>query len=242
MSLSQADLAMFARFGIGPELLNLARVDRVTDAQARSLYGMTLPGDLSGIAFPYHRPINNGHSKDHRLLVRIRRDHPGIKDGKPEAKYVSEFGITYKRLFFPPNCEALLNEPTTPTVLVESEKAVLALWAWDARRTAGILPIGLGGCYGWLGKRGRDEKGPSIDLDYCNGRDVIILLDSNASTKPQVKKARIRLAQELTNRGCMVRIAELPEAEGLNGPDDAIALLGDQVISDSYAMHDCSVT
>jgi len=220
---------MFARYGLGPDLLALAHVIRVTDGEARRLFGMTFSGDLSGLAFPYFALDSNGVR---RLMARIRRDHPEMKDGKPDNKYISESGITYKRLYFVPGSDALLNDPSTTIVLVEAEKSTLALWAWNQRQAAGILPIGLGGCYGWTGKRGRDEKGPSIDLDCCNGRNVVILLDSNAAIKQQVRIARARLAQELVNRGSSVKIAELPEAPGLNGPDDGLALSGDQIIVD----------
>ena len=45
MNLTPADLQIFARLGIGPELLERASVERVTDSEAREVYGVTGPGD-----------------------------------------------------------------------------------------------------------------------------------------------------------------------------------------------------
>ncbi len=47
------DLAMFARLRIPAELLTDARVQRVSDFQAKDLFGIQYSGDKSGIVFPY---------------------------------------------------------------------------------------------------------------------------------------------------------------------------------------------
>jgi len=47
-----ADLAAFARFGITPELLQDAGVQRVTDAEARESFGIRGDGAMDGLVFP----------------------------------------------------------------------------------------------------------------------------------------------------------------------------------------------
>jgi len=70
-SLIAADLEQFRRIGVTPDLLDSARVRRVTDCEARRDYGITFDGDVSGIAFPYLNPTTG-----FRLTARLRRDNP----------------------------------------------------------------------------------------------------------------------------------------------------------------------
>jgi len=64
----------------------------------------------------------------------------------------------------------------------------------------------------------------------CANRDVVILLDSNADAKPEVRAARSALVRELEHMGARVRIASVPALDGVNGPDDLIAVRGDEAI------------
>ena len=57
------------------------------------------------------------------------------------------------------------------------------------------------------------------------------MLDSNADAKPEVRSARFALARELNHMGARVRIATVPPLDGVNGPDDLIAVGGDEAIS-----------
>ena len=89
-----------------------------------------------------------------------------------------------------------------------------------------------GGVWGWLGKIGKNEKGPIADLNFINGRDVTILFDSNVAPRADLRRARLQLAQELTARKCQVKIANLPEVEGVNGPDDCVEICGDATVAE----------
>ena len=54
-----------------------------------------------------------------------------------------------------------------------------------------------------------------------------------------MRSARWRLAEELTGRGAVVRLADIPPVDGVNGPDDCVGLCGDQIfaaILDSAAL------
>jgi hypothetical protein len=229
-NLTAADVELHARLGIPPELIErVAR--RVTDREAREVLSSRHTGNLAGIIYNYNNPITG-----HRETCRLRRDHCELEDGKPRDKYLSAFGDR-RHLFFPPDVAELLVDITVPVIMVEAEKSSLATTA--AAKTVGrrVLVPSTGGVYGWRGRIGKaedargarvDEVGPLHDFDRIAwpNRDVIIAFDANAATNPKVQGARRALARELYRRGAAVRIANLPEAPGVNGPDDYIGICG----------------
>lgn len=101
-----ADIAAFARLGIPSELLAQARVQRVTDLEARERYGIKGPAtsDMSGIVFPYSNVASGV-----RVTARVRRDNPEVEDGKEKNKYISAYGDR-KHLYFPPGAADKLEE------------------------------------------------------------------------------------------------------------------------------------
>lgn len=236
-TLTESDLDAFAKLRIPASLLAEAGVRRVTDAEARRDFGIVgSPSmDMAGVVFPYY-----SHVTGRRTTARLRRDHPEIdaETGKPKNKYLKPFGDGL-HLFFPPNAAAKLGEAEMPLALVESEKASLAVTAWASRVGIEMLAVALGGIWGWHGRVGKadapdgarvDIKGPLPDLDVCNGRLIYIILDSNVATNPKVRQAEKALVTLLAERGCEVRICRLPQLEGLNGPDDLLALCGDDAM------------
>ncbi len=233
--LMKRDLAMFARIGVPPDLLEAAHVERVSDADARERFGIQGPvsRNMAGIVFPYH-----SHITGNRVTARVRRDNPEIEDGQPKNKYISAYGDG-RHLYFPPDVKSKLALPETPIVLVEAEKSGLGLTAWAQRTGTDLLALGLGGCWGWRGRIGKTESasgervdvlGPLPDLSVCDGRTVYVMLDANTATNYKVQAARAALAKELRKRGCTVLICELPSVGGVNGPDDYIAAAGDEAM------------
>jgi uncharacterized protein (DUF927 family) len=235
-----ADLAAFNSLGIPPELLLRAHVRRVTDMEARENYGITGPAtsDMSGIVFPYFS-VSTGA----RVTARLRRDNPEIVDGKEKNKYISAYGDR-KHLFFPPGAADKLQDSDTLVVLVEAEKSALALTAWAERTGREFLAVAMGGCWGWRGRIGKqenfrgervDEMGPLSDLSCCDGRKVYVLLDANVATNAKVQQARAALIRELKKRGSEVLVCNLPTLDGVNGPDDYIAVCGDEAMTEVFA-------
>lgn len=219
MSLEQHDLETFRKFRVPQELLERAGVRRISHAEARRM-GLGADGDLRGVFFPYKF---NGQD----INGRVRRDNPNVNDkGKPENKYVGFPKETHQRcLYYPPDYQETLADPTAPVFLVEAEKSVLAVTALLKRNNYKGTAIGLGGCWGW---RNRDEAGVSLpiqDFDRIQweGRPVVIILDTNVRTNPEVQKAEQALVGELRKRGADVQVVHLPAEEGVNGPDDYIA-------------------
>ena len=95
MSLTAADLELHAKLRIPSDLLQRARVRRVSDPEAREVLGLNgKAGDFSGIEYPYLNPLTG-----HRGTSRVRRDHPEIENGKPKNKYMSGFGDNRHILF-----------------------------------------------------------------------------------------------------------------------------------------------
>ncbi len=218
-ALTPADLAMFAKLKNPADLVQAAGVRRVTDAEARAL-GITGAVDMGGICFPYCDPVTGEMD-----TLRVRLDHPPMKDGKPDGKYRCPKGRP-RRLYFPPDAAEKLEDLNVPIVLVEAEKSALALTAWAARTSPAILPFAMGGCWGWLQNNAPAKSTPLADLDYVNGHPVIVMLDANASSNPDVQAAQEALVAELRRpeRKCpSVAAATLPQIVGVNGPDDLIA-------------------
>jgi hypothetical protein len=236
-ALRRTDIEAFLAIGVSETATATAHLRRVTHTEARDICGICYKSThLEGIAFPYLNPETGDI-----VTWRVRRDHPEVApDGRPIAKYVSP--PERRHLYFVPNCKDALADRAVTAIVVESEKSVLAIDA--AERRAGrprSLGMATGGCWGWHGITGKttsptgarvDEKGPLTDFDRVvwTGRDVVILFDSDVATNAQVRAGRRALAAELTRRGASVRIGELPEEEGINGPDDFVGKRGDDAL------------
>ncbi len=234
---------------IDEALLAEANARRVNDPEARE-WGFRGKGDLSGIVFPYF-------DLDGTLrCARLRRDTPELDtDGRPRGKYLSTYG-DLRMLYFPPGATELLG-PDVPVLLVEAEKSALALMSWARRHGTKLLAVATGGCNGWRGRTGKemqpdgslaDVKGPLpgfADL-ACEGREIFICFDANARTNPNVRRARAELANYLASLGVNVRIADLPEMDRVNGPDDLIAEGGDEamaaVLESARTWNECALS
>lgn len=225
---------MFAAIGVSEHTaVALAGVRRVSHHETREVCGIRFKSDhLEGVAFPYLDP-----ESERIRSWRVRRDHPELEsDGTPIAKYVAPPDRKY--LYFAPSCYPQLTDTSAMAIIVESEKAVLAIVESEVRTNRPhSLSIATGGCWGWRGVVGKttsangarvDQKGPLPDFDRAawTGRDTVIVFDANTSTNPKVQAARRALAVELQKRGAHVRIAELPVEQGVNGPDDFIGKHG----------------
>ena len=230
-TLTTADLKMFQEFGVDNQLLEAAQVHRLDNHEAKDA-GFRYGGDLSGIVFPYPHFVSA-----QCVTARMRRDKPDLDaDGKPVAKYIQRYGER-PFLYFPPNAQQRLRDAQR-IVIVEAEKSVLAITALSDRNNLNLLAVACGGCWGWKGRIDREQtpdgglrdvRGPITDLNYIvtNGKDIDILFDSNSQSNPKVRTARRELASYLTALGARVMIADLPQVEGVNGPDDLIKVAGE---------------
>jgi hypothetical protein len=235
-ALLPADLALFEKLRIPAELVTRAGIVRVTDTEARKVFGIKGGGDMSGIAFPFWKPQSmlNG-SAWIRWYVRIRRDNPDT-DGK--RKYMAPYAD--KRHFYFPPCPEFFADTDIPVALVEAEKSALALLAWAQRTGRKLLPIAIGGCWSWKGRVGLkttssgkhvEDHGVIRDLNICrDNRKTFVLLDSNTNTNPKVAAARAALVLQLQKQKAAVSVLDLPVGPW-NGPDDFVGVQGDEAMT-----------
>jgi uncharacterized protein DUF3854 len=233
VTLNAKHFAHLSNFHIPIELLEAAGVCSATDAEVRELLGLNgfhAGENLDGILFPYLDPTTG-----RRVGARVRLDRP-LDDG---GKYVSE--PRCKHIFFPPGTSEVLKDAAVTAVIVEAEKSALALRALCDRTGAKLLPIAIGGCWGYrrtIGKKPlpgggtEPEKGISPDFDLVTwpGRRTILAYDANAATNREVRRARLQAEREFDEREAKVAIANLPDSEAVNGPDDYIAKFGDEAM------------
>jgi Domain of unknown function (DUF3854) len=234
-TLTERDLELFRRIGVPIDLLEAACIERVSNRDARARFGIQGPAsrDMAGIVFPYC-----SHITGRRVTARVRRDNSEIEGGRSRNKYVSPFGDP-RHLYFPPGAVEKLRSSETPIVLVEAEKSALALTSWAKRMGMDLLALGMGGCWSWRGRIGKTEgadgsrvdiTGPLPDLSVCDQRRVFVVMDANVAGNAKVRQAEKALAISLAERKCDVQIRHLPSFDDVNGPDDLIAIRGDDAM------------
>ncbi len=242
--LTDKDIKFLSASFIQPGLARSAGIFRVDSATGAELLGRNGNADYAGLVFPYYRP---GHTPPREY--RLRRDNPDLEqraDGqiKQKGKYLAPPGGANLIYFVPMTHSDWLADTNLPICITEGEKKTLALWelAWhgltDSATVPSFLPIGLSGVWNWRGRVGKtagptgqrqDVKGviPDLDLISWEGRKAYVVFDTNVQTDESVNAARRGLAAELTRRGALVRLIDLPHIEGVNGVDDLLALKGE---------------
>jgi hypothetical protein len=237
-----ADYEGLGKLGITPEIIERARLERVTREDAEKL-GIFLNCD-GGINFSYFLPPVNGNNTTKPVYYAVRQDKPPVVSGEVDRKYLFAPGKTYP--YFAPADPAWYDKKV-PAIIVESQKAALSILRWAEDNHRPLLPIGINGCWGWSGQVGiapneageREAQNDILDLlaSCCRSRRVYLLYDANEATSVNVRVARDRLAQRLLRKITGdVRLLHLPPAVGApwNGPDDFIGECGDDYFRDLF--------
>ncbi len=253
--LSPTDLRGLSQAGIDADLADRALLRRVDSATGAAIVGRNGSDDFAGIAIPYIWPGTN-RVREYRL----RRDRPDMEWShgvlKPRGKYLSPPGRSNMVYFVPETEESWLADSTLPMLIVEGEKKAIAAsaLAWlkvgDAADRPRWLTMALPGVWNWRGKTGRtagpqggylDVKGTISDFNSIvwQGRQVMILFDSNVHTNEGVRIARSALAKELRRRGARILFIDVPADAGVNGVDDLVGTWGrdrvlDLILRSSY--------
>lgn len=119
---------------------------------------------------------------------------------------------TGARLYLP------LKVTNGPLYLCEGEKKTLAA------HQAGMNAVGIGGLWNWL------TKGEPIDdlkLIEWDGRDVVIIPDSDVFHRQDLLRAVYALGREIRERGASVSVARIPQpGQGKIGLDDYLVAGG----------------
>lgn len=223
-----ADAAQWMK--LTPQLVKLAGLCEVTDAEARESLGLPTSGfkkevdprDMSGIAFK-----GNDLSGKKRGIYQVRRHHPDMDKGKVANRWMSAAGSKNRYI------------NTTPgklkagdlVIRVESVKSVWAITA-SAERVGrkNIKLIDTNGLMGWM-LSDKDEKGDKVGVSYPNpelmslaGHDVLDIPDSNATRSdlaPKVESFQEHLLEQVHVNN--LRTVRIPQEPGVNGPDDYLS-------------------
>ena len=173
------------------------------------------------IPFPSPDGSNNGY-------CRIKLDYPRSV-GERIVKYESPRGAG-NRAYFPPGVGADMIKTAPLIILTEGEKKALAV------SQTGTTCIGLTGVWNWQKKRKKADTGATYgerllidDLGAIGwkGKQVVICFDSDAADNTGVQLAESRLAETLSKRGAVVRVARIPsDGDGKVGADDYIIAHG----------------
>src|SRR5215813_6452962 len=122
----------------------------------------------------------------------------------------------------PPSTSARLYMPFAvsdgPVYICEGEKKTLAA------HQAGLNAAGIGGLWNWL-----TNSEPIADLNIIewDGRDVLIVPDSDVFQRQDLLRAVYALGRELRERGALVSVAEIPQpGQGKIGLDDYLVAGG----------------
>lgn len=223
-TLNEKHRAELRASGIGDELIEKAGIRSVADDEIEALLGWKPKHHHwgTGWAIPFRQ---SGEVKAE--YCRVKLDFPRNKDGKP-VKYESPIKLR-NRPYFPPGFwEALANARLI--LITEGEKKALSA------AQAGFCCIGLVGVYGFQLSRPKTDNGrrygqrellPELAAIEWNGRQVVIVFDSDAAEKDGVKIAEHKLAEVLGKAGAIVKVVRLPaDGDEKVGLDDYLVKHG----------------
>jgi hypothetical protein len=147
-------------------------------------------------------------SRDGRQVEQLRPDRP------------LDFGGDLHKYLWPTGETSILNEviaageDTKTVLIVEGTKQCLAAGSWAP---GGVAVYGIGGCRNWS-----SDGLPIEDLAVVDGHAVVICLDADVATNPDVWSAAESLGKAVRLEGATaVRYADTG-AKGTNGLDDVL--------------------
>lgn len=160
--------------------------------------------NFPAILFPWTSP-------DGRVMYQVRPDDPTVdqKTGKPR-KY--SFGRGEGSILWavrPVKGSELM-------VIVEGTKQGLAAATYAP---SGVSVYSIAGCRNW-----QVDGSPIPDLGVADGKNVVVILDADAATNPEVYSAGTGLAEALAMEGATkVTFGRLPGGASKSGLDDILA-------------------
>ena len=225
---------------LSPRHLKMLREESgISDAviEARGYRTITNVKELEAIGFPPAQRRVPGlllplHATDGTQPIAIYRpDNPRVIEQKrkrknPDGTYPNKV-LKYEmpkgsavRVDCPPMARDRLSDPKPPLWITEGQKK------GDSLVSRGLCAIALLGVWNFKGRN--DLGGTTILVDFDNiawdGRDVRIVFDSDAMTKPPVSQALDRLTEILQRRKAHVAAIYLPPGKkGKVGVDDWLA-------------------
>src|ERR1017187_9714110 len=193
--LAPGDIAKLQACGVRPKDAVDAGFTRVTSSESSFHLNRTDTGDLEGIMVPY-RLLGAGISH-----CRVMLDTPvRLKTSKGKLVPVLQPVASTNHLYYVPGTTpTVLADSSVPVVFCDSELCALAALQCRKAGQPPILPVGVGGAWGWRKSRVFDdpdggetkvEKGPVADIEEKiaqEGRRIIIAFASDAAKDAGVK-------------------------------------------------------
>src|ERR1017187_9832219 len=221
-----------------------AGLTHVTSSEAAFHLNRTDTGVFEGIQIPY-RDLGAGVSHCRVLLETPVK----LKTSKGRPVHILQPVASTNHLYYVPGtAPGALEDTKVPVLLVDSELSALAALQPREAGQPSILPVGIGGAWGWRMSATRDdpdggetkvEKGPVADLKEKiaqEGRRVIIAFASDGAKDAGVKAARAALVKFLKKQKAMVSVLEIPEGpcESRQDLGQWIAAAGADVVAEAF--------
>ena len=197
-NLERRDLEDLRKSGLNDESIARSGIYTGTVEDVRRILGRSDVG--AGMIIPYRS------TKGRRQFYRVKPHEPPITHGKT-AKYLCPAN-SGNRLYIPPSLPAdVLQDAHVRLLITEGEKKALKAVQ------EGFSCVALGGVWNF---RQRTPKGhrrvlPDFNDIAWEGREVLIVYDSDAAYNENVAKAELALAAVLTRLDAIPKIARLPE-------------------------------
>lgn len=164
--------------------------------------------------------------------IRYLEPLPGFAGAAEKPQRYAQAPGTLNEVYLPPllkeSWAAMAKDPSITLFITEGELKAAAATA------AGYPTIGLGGVDVWRSGRRGVALLPQLQAIKWQGRDVVVIFDSDAAMNPAVTAAQRRLASELVAQGAIPRIAAIPG--GLNGAkvglDDFLVAKGPEALKE----------
>ncbi len=203
-TLSEDHAAYLAEHAIDLDLARSLGVRTVAELEDREPLGepWAMFRTLPAIAFPWTAP-------DGRVEWQLRPDNPTTDQRGRLRKYMFRPGMT------PVLWEVRPGAAGSAMLIVEGTKQCLAA---ASHAPEGMAVYGIAGCRMW-----QDEGTPIPDLAVAEDREVVVILDADATTNRDVYDAGTGLAAALAMEGASkITFARLPGG-GKAGLDDVLA-------------------
>jgi hypothetical protein len=215
--------ARLAESGLTRKEARALRLEPLTAAQVRKLDPSFRP--YPALRIPYF-------SQSGRPTGFCRLRYLGEMNGfdrlrRRQFRYVQAPG-TAAEVYLPPlrDWRRLAADASAALFVTEGE-----LKAACATR-AGLPTVGLGGVWSWRAARQQAPLLPALEAFAWQGRQVYLVFDSDYATNPDVMRALVALARELSSRGARPSLVTLPgvpaleEAGRKTGLDDFLVARG----------------
>lgn len=187
--------------------------------QARRYRTVTDPKDLTSLGFSDYQaalvpgllvPVIGPDGKESTYQFKPDKPRTEQKEGKPpkSVKYETVQGSSVRADFAPAMLEHL-SDTSVPVLITEGVKKGDSLASWCERHNYPLLIVALMGVWCF-----RKEASADLDRIVWDRRTVYLAFDSDAMTKPEVKKALKGLGADVRRRGGIPKYVILAQQEG----------------------------